>query len=339
MGITNKPGQNTRRGVGRIGGGVEEELNKLSPGIGTTLVRELNQKLAVIGTRLAAQAGHHGTVEIVGQKAKDANAKLEPGLKLNSNRIAGVDDPIDNEDAVNLRYFRRFQNCDWFAQMAEDCLDFEEMRSLAGTTVKGIIPWFFGYSVYPPAAADTFADEGGTSGNVYLFPFSLQEDARVSQVVFNLPTFGGTVLSIGKLTFGLYDTDYNLVCDIGTFHLVDPDTGIYKVGVQVVDLVQGTIDIPAGGYFFAYSCTVCMHIWMAHFNIPALAIWNKGNVSVFGGTVVSGWVGIVAPGTLTDDELLLADSVSPPTSTSSFATNQGVPLALFCVTDLSELSA
>lgn len=103
--------QNTRRINESITGEEIAKLNEVSPGLGN----KLHRLLSTFGSSLAAQAGHKGSVGVVKQKTKNQQGIIDPALTLQQDRIAGVDDPIDDLDAVNLRTLRRL-----LGQLTED---------------------------------------------------------------------------------------------------------------------------------------------------------------------------------------------------------------------------
>lgn len=102
-----------------LDGGHVAALNKLSDGLGFTLVRIF----AALGNTQEAQSGHKGSVGVAKQTKKDNRGLLKPGLKLNDGRIAEVGDPEDDQDAVNLRTLRSALNCEQLAKLLEECAD------------------------------------------------------------------------------------------------------------------------------------------------------------------------------------------------------------------------
>ncbi len=99
----NKSPQNLKRHEESLSGEEIAKLNELAPGLGS----KLHRMFAGLGSGLAAQAGHKGGVGIVKQKAKDLKGVITPALTLDEDRIAGIADPVNDLDAVNLRTLRR----------------------------------------------------------------------------------------------------------------------------------------------------------------------------------------------------------------------------------------
>lgn len=117
-----------RRGaVSSISGSIVDDLNKLKPGLGTRLVREINQRIATINVQLDTQAGHRGTVTVAKQTRVSSTAgSSPPGIALQGDRVAGVAWAQQGDEAVPLDQFRSFLTCDFFLQMVEDCIDLPE---------------------------------------------------------------------------------------------------------------------------------------------------------------------------------------------------------------------
>ena len=128
--MSKKNAQNLRRGIGLISGALVEELNTLSPGLGNRLSQEINQRLILVNNHLDAQSGHRGTVTIA--KQDTANAA---GLQLQNDRVTGVAWATKGSDAVPLDQFRSFMTCDWFMQMAEDCLELPEAEVVVSSSI------------------------------------------------------------------------------------------------------------------------------------------------------------------------------------------------------------
>lgn len=116
---------NLRRGIGMLTGSLIDELNELKPGLGTRLAQEVNQRIVLINNHLDAQAGHRGPVKIAKQKGAKAVA-----MQLQDDRVSGVAWAKDDADAVPYSQFRSQFTCDWFIQMAEDCLDLKEETTI-----------------------------------------------------------------------------------------------------------------------------------------------------------------------------------------------------------------
>ncbi len=93
-------------------------LNAHRPGAGD----QLSQVITHLNNRLDAQAGYYGTVAVAKQKVKDAAGNLAAGLDLGGNRLTGVAPPTEGTDAVNLQFFRRFEECDSFKERFVECL-------------------------------------------------------------------------------------------------------------------------------------------------------------------------------------------------------------------------
>lgn len=99
---TNPP-PNLRRIEESLSGEEIAALNGVFDGLGLKLQRVL---VALAGG-ISAQAGHKGKVALAKQTAKDSTGRMAPALELDSDRIAGLADPIEDLDAVNLRTVRR----------------------------------------------------------------------------------------------------------------------------------------------------------------------------------------------------------------------------------------
>lgn len=123
--------QNLKRGITLIGGNIVNELNELKPGLGNKLVGEINQKLQIISNRLEANAGHRGTVGIAKQTSKDSDGKLQPGIRLQGDRVTGVADPVDGTDAITLDYFRSRLNCALIEKLVDECVELPEGITLS----------------------------------------------------------------------------------------------------------------------------------------------------------------------------------------------------------------
>jgi len=128
--MARKKTANTRRGIGRIGGAIVDDLNTLgesagNPGLGTRLVREINQHLAVLNTRIEAQAGHHGTVTIAKQPKASSSHSAGPALDLQGGRGIGFSSqPTQDSEPITLEYWRKHEkDCFWFEKMFDECLD------------------------------------------------------------------------------------------------------------------------------------------------------------------------------------------------------------------------
>ena len=252
--MANKPPQNLRRGIGLIGGDVVDRLNKIDPGLGSLLVRSVNQKIAVLSSRIDAAAGHKGSVHIAPQ-GKDVTGKTNPAIVLGSQRAGGMADPIDNEDGVNLRYFRRFLNCDWFEKMFDECIEDDSVRASAG-----IMPYFFGWTVHIPPEADTLVIDPFTGSNMTLWSFVLPASATVARVSFYLVEVASTFSPGQEMNIGLYDADFNLVLETGAFVVrSDTDPTVTKDGAYTIELDQ-EYDLEAGEYFLAFSSAACIRM-------------------------------------------------------------------------------
>lgn len=95
--------QNLKRVEESLTGNEIKALNDLSTGLG----HKLHRLFSSLGSSVAAQSGHKGGVGIVKQKAKDTKGVVEAALTLQEDRVAGLADPIEDLDAVNLRTLRR----------------------------------------------------------------------------------------------------------------------------------------------------------------------------------------------------------------------------------------
>jgi hypothetical protein len=95
--------QNLKRLEESLQGDEIARLNELSPGLGN----KLHRMFSGLGSLISAQAGHKGTVAIKKQSSKNSQGIVDAALTMQEDRIAGVDDPIDDLDAVNLRTLRR----------------------------------------------------------------------------------------------------------------------------------------------------------------------------------------------------------------------------------------
>src|ERR1044072_8126902 len=72
------------------------------------------------------QTGLKGTVVVAAPKKKDPRGKADPGLKLELGRIAEVEDPIADTDAVNLRSLKRLLTCSNLMRILSQCQDFDD---------------------------------------------------------------------------------------------------------------------------------------------------------------------------------------------------------------------
>lgn len=97
--------QNTKRIEETLQGTEIAKLNELSPGLGN----KLHRMFSGLGNVQSAQAGHKGSVGIKKQKRINPQGITDAAIVLERDRIAGVDDPIDDLDAVNLRTLRRLR--------------------------------------------------------------------------------------------------------------------------------------------------------------------------------------------------------------------------------------
>jgi len=113
--------QNLRRVEESLNGGEIDALNKMLPGLGSKMQRILS----TLGKAHSAQSGHFGPVGIAKQTQSDNRGVTQPALVLGggaatgkvgatapysnvgADRIAGLADPLDDLDAVNLRTTRR----------------------------------------------------------------------------------------------------------------------------------------------------------------------------------------------------------------------------------------
>jgi hypothetical protein len=263
--------QNLRRGVGLIGGEVINRLNKLDDGLGTLLLREVNQRIAVLSGRIEAQAGHKGSVHIAPQ-GRDVSGKSKPAIVLGGQRAAGMDDPIDNEDGVNLRYFRRFLNCDWFEKMFDECIDDDGMRRAAAA--EGNLPWFWGWTVQHPHETDTLmaifsatVESSGAGldagqGYFYVTPFPLQESAGFTNVAFWIDTTytpATTFPGVHDMNVGLYNTDRELVWELGPYEVFSSD-GVYGPGAGRVAVDTTATSLESGEYYLAIFLPSCLRL-------------------------------------------------------------------------------
>ena len=135
------PRKPSTRRASLIGGELIAELNGLAPGLGTTLIDQLNQRFTAVNTRMATRAGDRGTVNIAKQPGAEG-----VGLHLAGQRLSGVAIPQHGSDAINLDYLRRFLTCDFFAQMFDDCVELEELPPPGGVSAELFTP--HGFAVF-----------------------------------------------------------------------------------------------------------------------------------------------------------------------------------------------
>src|SRR5271168_1171514 len=90
---------------GGLAGAQIEALNRVLPGLGL----EIHTQLTTLAKAHTAHSGQAGPVGIAKQKDRAAGSRglTPPGLILSQDRIAGVQDPMDDMDATNLRTTRR----------------------------------------------------------------------------------------------------------------------------------------------------------------------------------------------------------------------------------------
>lgn len=209
--------QNLRRGVGRIGGSIIDDLNALGeaagkPGIGTRLAREINQKILKISARQDAQAGFRGSMAVAKQGRKSASGPADPAILLADDRISGLGPGIQNKDAVNLEQLRALFTCDHFGGHVsgfpgwfEDCVG-QEKAGTPGIT-SGIVHAMWGYTYEIPNFTDTVDNDPGLleSGEAFYWEFIVPVATQVDQVTFT--TAPGTVFSgsLLPISFALYD--------------------------------------------------------------------------------------------------------------------------------------
>lgn len=267
---TRRPGANLRRGPGSLSGTEIEALNKLHPGLGTAI----NSRLGFLANRGDALSGQRGTVRLAPQEKQDQRGVKEPALALSKDRLSGLADPIDDEDAVSLGYLRRLFNCDWFEDLFDDCIDVELGTSTTTILPGGEIPYFFGWTIHPPNETDTIIADQDTGGTERGWSLILPEATEVSKVSIGLAPYSALSTFRGNpvLNIGLRDANYNLLFETGPFPIQDPNapprtqiSGFFTLSVN------GTFSLPPGEYFQIFASNTCMRIWCIAFNDP---VWR-----------------------------------------------------------------
>jgi hypothetical protein len=266
-------GKNQSTGIDNLTGDDIKHLNESRPGLGTKLHRLFNQ----INSKVEAQAGHFGTVTLKPQTKRDARGITKPTMHLNDGRLTGVATPVEGSDAINLDYFRRHIDCNWFEQMAEDCLEAEQA---AGTTTitGGVIPYFWAYSINNPDANEsTIAHHFNyydflTGANAYfrVWSFVLTESAEANFVTFY---FGDVILDgpapgTNTMVVGLYDENREL------FWSANIDLTSVDEGVNFIELDE-QLEIPSGQYYLAWFNPACTEFYSTDIALPAIDIMNR----------------------------------------------------------------
>lgn len=168
------------KGIGRIGSLLVDDLNSLKDGLGTKFAHEMNSRFDRVSARLQSQTGRAGPISIA--KQKDSGGT---GLHLNDQRLAGVAVPKADSDLINLKTLRRFKSCDWFLQMAEDCLELPETRIQA---------------ILPGSAAWVFSNV--QAAEVYTYPDSDFVLLHTLARPFPIPAYTLAVIEMPELSAG-----------------------------------------------------------------------------------------------------------------------------------------
>lgn len=212
----------------------------------------LNSRLKIIEEQLAASAGLRGTMAIAKQKNTDTRNIVMPGLTLESNRIADVADPVDDQDVVTKAYLKRYLNCDVLSDILENCPDFLDLLRDEGelnqtpTTPAVIIPvqWFWCVYVFTPAASNLLGPAAATAGNVSCYEFTLPFTCTITNITTEVTTArAGT----SRYSVGIY-------ASVTGARLVDtgPLTAA-ATGVRQDPVVGGPVTLQAGTYVFAQT--------------------------------------------------------------------------------------
>jgi hypothetical protein len=90
------------------------------------------QHLDKIAAHLNATNGSEGPVGIAKQTLKDKNKNTVPGLVLQGDRATGIADPINQDDAVNLKTLQDYTTCAYLAKQLAQCTEIDD----AGTAAK-----------------------------------------------------------------------------------------------------------------------------------------------------------------------------------------------------------
>jgi hypothetical protein len=269
-------------------------LNEQNSGMG----QRLNHVLSSLGNVLGAAAGHRGTVQLVKQKGKNAKGLVDATLDASEGRIASVQDPVLDLDAVNLRTARRLF---FVEKQRREEGDDEVIRSIH--PVAAGIP--ADYFMVPKLNAIT---QIGTllfniANQVNCQRFYLAGGITVTAIVWEL-----TQANAGKfLYFGIYNAD-------GTELLINSGQQSATVPAVKTFTLSTSVELPPGMYIWASGCDdvgVAAFRCATAFGATVLGILNKNVVHQGKATnnISSGALPATLGTLITSDVVLLAAKI------------------------------
>lgn len=253
--MANKQATNLGQGIPRLGGELINRLNAVDPGLGTLLASEINHRTGIINSRLAAAAGHTGTVTIATQK-RDSTGKAIPSMDIQGGRMVGLtSEPKDGSEPITLEYWRKHEkDCVWFEKMFDECIEEEVKRAAA--VPSGIVHAMWGYTYDIPSGSDTSAfDDPGVLELFGGLGAYWQYIVPVTTEVDRLTWWNNELINYGPpdaINWALYemntsDTAFSRVAQTG-IHLLSS----YPLGTNS-DMLDSRIVIEPGLYAIALA--------------------------------------------------------------------------------------